>query len=346
MVNDSPDHSSDLLFLSGLYSRVARQLGVHPSYVSRVARGERRSDRVYRAIATELSKLRGAATIPPDTDIKESRNSALKEVRQRLTKLFQADNRLRRLNAVIIDAEAVSPSRRQSVPRRVPAASLSARLASNARLMAVTVGAFERLSRKLERFPHVLSLLDSDGIVLYSTGTTGMARREHRIPGVDWSKDYRGISSAARAIAAGVPITVIGALELHGTLTPSVRLACPVRLSDGSIAGVLNLTIEITRARPDHMLEICKMARTVCKFVENGPMGAVRTRDQKSRVQPFVDAARNVATVLSLPQIDPATRMALSGLLADLENTGRELILKPTVRKRRTNASVRALGAG
>jgi transcriptional regulator of acetoin/glycerol metabolism len=209
--------------------------------------------------------------------------------------------------------------------------------------MAVSVGAFERLSRKLERFPHVLSLLDKDGVVLYSTGTTGMARREHRIPGVDWSKDYRGISSAARAIAAGVPVTVIGALDLHGTFTPSVRLACPVRLSDGSVSGVLNLTIEVTRARPDHLLELCKVARTVCKFVENGPMGAVRTRDQKSRVQPFVDAARNVATVLSLPQLDPGTRMALSGLLADLENTGRELILKPTVRRR--GANVRAHGA-
>src|SRR6185369_2001817 len=180
MANDPVDHSSDLLFLSGLYSRVARQLGVHPSYVSRVARGERRSDRVYRAITAELSKLRSTAMLAPDADIRESKTAAIKELRKRLTKAFQRDSRLRKLNAVIIDAEIASPSRRQSVPRRVPAASLSARLASNARLMAVSVGAFERLSRKLERFPHVLSLLDKDGVVLYSTGTTGMARREHR----------------------------------------------------------------------------------------------------------------------------------------------------------------------
>ena len=111
---DPPDPSSDLLFLSGLYSRVARQLGVHPSYVSRVARGERRSDRVYRAIAAELSKLRGSAMLAPDSDIRESKTTAIKELRDRLIKTFQGDSRLRKLNAVIIDAEVASPSRRQS----------------------------------------------------------------------------------------------------------------------------------------------------------------------------------------------------------------------------------------
>lgn len=41
----------------GLYARVARKLGVHPSYVSRVARSERESERVAAAIRLELSKI-------------------------------------------------------------------------------------------------------------------------------------------------------------------------------------------------------------------------------------------------------------------------------------------------
>ncbi len=41
----------------GLYSRVARNLGVDPSYVSRVARGERRSKSIESALSAEVRRL-------------------------------------------------------------------------------------------------------------------------------------------------------------------------------------------------------------------------------------------------------------------------------------------------
>jgi transcriptional regulator with XRE-family HTH domain len=41
----------------GLYNRVARQLGVDTSYVSRVARGERKSETVTAALSKEVQKL-------------------------------------------------------------------------------------------------------------------------------------------------------------------------------------------------------------------------------------------------------------------------------------------------
>jgi hypothetical protein len=41
----------------GLYHRVARRLGVDPSYVSRVARRERRSKVIEHALRRELSKI-------------------------------------------------------------------------------------------------------------------------------------------------------------------------------------------------------------------------------------------------------------------------------------------------
>ena len=41
----------------GLYARVARQLGVDRSYVSRVARGERRSQRVEEALRAEVKRI-------------------------------------------------------------------------------------------------------------------------------------------------------------------------------------------------------------------------------------------------------------------------------------------------
>ena len=41
----------------GLYSRVARKLGVDRSYVSRVARGERRSPEIETALQAELKRI-------------------------------------------------------------------------------------------------------------------------------------------------------------------------------------------------------------------------------------------------------------------------------------------------
>ena len=42
---------------AGLYSRVAKKLGLHGSYISRVARGERTSKRILSAIVAELRRI-------------------------------------------------------------------------------------------------------------------------------------------------------------------------------------------------------------------------------------------------------------------------------------------------
>lgn len=41
----------------GLYGRVARQLKIDPSYVSRVARGERQSQEISEALDTEIRRI-------------------------------------------------------------------------------------------------------------------------------------------------------------------------------------------------------------------------------------------------------------------------------------------------
>jgi len=43
--------------IRGLYGRVARQLEVDPSYVSRVARGERQSDAIEASLERELKRI-------------------------------------------------------------------------------------------------------------------------------------------------------------------------------------------------------------------------------------------------------------------------------------------------
>ncbi len=45
------------LLHAGLYARVARRLGVDASYVSRVAKGERMSQRILAALVAELRRI-------------------------------------------------------------------------------------------------------------------------------------------------------------------------------------------------------------------------------------------------------------------------------------------------
>jgi hypothetical protein len=51
--------------MRGLYHRVSVSLGVHPSYVSRVARGERKSPKIEEYLNREILKLLASAAGKP-----------------------------------------------------------------------------------------------------------------------------------------------------------------------------------------------------------------------------------------------------------------------------------------
>lgn len=326
----------NLAFLAGLYTRVARQAGVHPSYVSRVARGERRSDRVSRAIAAELAQFTPAGRRAAPSGKQPGSGG---EYRQRLLRRLKANPRLTKLSAMVIDLENWDTPRQIA---RVSRVNLQSRITANAPMIAAGMEQFQRMSRRLETFPHVLSLTDGDGIVLYSSGTTGMVHEEGRAPGADWSGDYMGPSAAARAIAAGVPLIIIGMTDGSEGLLP-VRMACPIRLGDGHVAGVVVLSIELSAARAEHLLDIAKMAKKVCKVVESERKKPSRAHP-RSQVQPFEDAEVHLARVMSMTQIDQTTRAHLAGVLAELEEKRREFLLRSGTRKKPRKGNAKAQG--
>jgi hypothetical protein len=62
MIRRKIDDTSDLLaaiaMFQGIYTRVGARVGVHQSFVSRVARGQRKSPEVTAALRYELSVIR------------------------------------------------------------------------------------------------------------------------------------------------------------------------------------------------------------------------------------------------------------------------------------------------
>jgi hypothetical protein len=57
MVGKSTQAHTLISQFRGAYHRVATRLGVHPSYVSRVARGERHSEQISAALKREIRRL-------------------------------------------------------------------------------------------------------------------------------------------------------------------------------------------------------------------------------------------------------------------------------------------------
>lgn len=55
-----------VVLLCGIYSRVAARLGVHRTFVSRVARGERHSEPVEDALVAEYDKITEAEEVLRD----------------------------------------------------------------------------------------------------------------------------------------------------------------------------------------------------------------------------------------------------------------------------------------
>ena len=62
--NDITDSLSAITIFRGIYKRVAKQLDIDPSYVSRVARGERRAAFVTEALKKEIRRSLGEGQAP------------------------------------------------------------------------------------------------------------------------------------------------------------------------------------------------------------------------------------------------------------------------------------------
>jgi DNA-binding SARP family transcriptional activator len=61
--NEITDSLQAITVFRGIYKRVAQELGIDPSYVSRVARGERRAAFVTEALQKEIRRAMGKARV-------------------------------------------------------------------------------------------------------------------------------------------------------------------------------------------------------------------------------------------------------------------------------------------
>lgn len=138
--------------------------------------------------------------------------------------------------------------------RRVSQEDLSHRLRSSGVLLSAANPHLEWISALLADVPHVVSLVDADGIVLKSLGTPDDLRSLGLAPGYDWSEAAMGTNGAGTALVTNQPVAVVRRDDDNPPFHDCTCTAAPIHAPDGRVIGALDISMPADHAGPERLL--------------------------------------------------------------------------------------------
>lgn len=196
-------------------------------------------------------------------------------------------------------AAGVDPE--QPVYHRVAEDELRARLRASHDLVQTARPHLPWVSAFLGEIPHVVCLVDAAGVVLHSTGPAETRERGHMMPGCSWAEDRMGTNGAGTAVAAGVPVAVVGDQHYVKELAWATCLAAPV-VVEGKVVGALDLSLGVEDGDPRFLVLIRHTAQVISQQIL--ARVALRRADVlASRLRRLHDLARALARTLSRSEI-------------------------------------------
>jgi PAS domain S-box-containing protein len=146
----------------------------------------------------------------------------------------------------------IDPAPGQVLLRRVAEEDLRQRLQAQADVLAVARPHLDWVSGALNLVPHVVSLTDRDGVVLYSIGNFLPMPEVGLVPGCDWSERTMGTNGAGTALVANQPVAVIGPEHYCSPLHPCACLGAPLH-NGGAVIGAVAITSGVADANPERL---------------------------------------------------------------------------------------------
>ena len=143
---------------------------------------------------------------------------------------------------------------------RISNADLQRRITTNAGLLEVAIPHIEWLSASLSGIPHVVYVVDSDGIVLHALSLEVDLAANFLSPGHDWSEKAAGTNGAGTAIAANRPVAIIGSEHI---VKPFHRFTCtgaPVHDASGKVIGAIDVSTGVDDGNPERLLAVAHAA--------------------------------------------------------------------------------------
>lgn len=189
----------------------------------------------------------------------------------------------------------IDPDPDQVRLHRVPEDDLQQRLEGNDELLTIARPHLDWTSSALRQVPHIVFLIDRDGVVLYAAGNRLPKQGFGLVPGCDWSERTMGTNGAGTALAANQPVAIIGPEHYCRPFHDCTCLGAPLHAPDGSIIGAVDVSTSVADGDPERLLLVAHIAYVIDREI------AVRDEGRRAaRGREAAEAMRQNETQLQL----------------------------------------------
>jgi PAS domain S-box-containing protein len=176
-----------------------------------------------------------------------------------------------RLSRVLIDDWVIGDQpggqkREATTPltvRSISPKELNDRLEAASDLLAVAIPHLAWMSAALSNIPHVVFLVDQNGIVLHSTGNDTKRMADFALfPGYDWSEESMGRNGGGSALAHNRPVAVVGR-EHDSPLDDCTCTGAPLHAPDGTVLGAIAINTRVSHGTPERLVLVAHTAYVI-----------------------------------------------------------------------------------
>ncbi|OAI53211.1 hypothetical protein AYO47_05240 [Planctomyces sp. SCGC AG-212-M04] len=147
--------------------------------------------------------------------------------------------------------------------RSISPKDLNDRLEANSELLGIAIPHLAWMSAALANIPHVVFLVDVNGIVLHSTGNDTQRMADFALfPGYDWSEESMGRNGGGSAIAHNRPVAVVGR-EHDSPLNDCTCTGAPLHAPDGSVVGAIAINTRVSHGTPERLVLVAHTAYVI-----------------------------------------------------------------------------------
>jgi len=235
--------------------------------------------------------------------------------------------------------------------RSVDPPDLAERLQRNSELVDIARSHLDWLGTQLAAVPHVVYLVDEDGIVLLSSGDPELIAYAHLAPGADWSERTMGTNGAGTAITSRRPVAVVGPDHFDERWHDCTCTAAPIHHPDGGVIGAVDVTTSVEHARPEQLVIVSHVAHAITEALAlRGRLRSAETAANLGRLASFMaheiasplDALLGTLEAINDGAADPGRFLAralalttrMTTTVSDLRLLGGDLRLRPEGRRR------------
>lgn len=155
------------------------------------------------------------------------------------------------------------------------------------------------LSAWLADIPHIVYLVDRDGIVLFSAGNYDNADVFGLMPGYDWSERTMGTNGAGTSIVANRPVAVFGPEHISEPFRGFTCMGAPVHNPEGQVCGAIDVSTSAEDASQHRLAVMAYIAFAIDAELAHRHQTATATQRMKAKDRAIAEVSHELRTPLT-----------------------------------------------